>query len=155
MRVTLIAVGRLSPDRQNPERLLFDTYAQRLMWSFEVREIDDRKKLSGTALKKREAELISKAIPENARVIALDERGKNMTSRDLAGRLGAWRDDGIRDLAFLIGGADGLDGSLRERADLVLSFGSLTWPHMMVRAMLAEQLFRAQSILTGHPYHRD
>ena len=88
-------------------------------------------------------------------VIALDERGKNLTSADLARKLGQWRDEGRADVAFLIGGADGHGPGVKERADLVLSLGAMTWPHMLVRALLAEQLFRAQCILEGHPYHRE
>ena len=93
-------------------------------------------------------------VPDGAKLVALDERGEDLTSIQLAVRLGGWRDGGSRDIAFLVGGADGFDARIRERADLVLRLGRLTWPHMMVRAMLAEQLYRAQMILNGHPYHR-
>ena len=106
-------------------------------------------------LKSREAELLRGVVPAGAKRIALDERGKALHSRDFAEMLGAWRDDGVRDIAFLIGGAVGLDESLRRESDLVLNFGNLTWPHMLARVMLAEQLYRAYSILSGHPYHRD
>lgn len=102
----------------------------------------------------REGEALLAAIPGGARIVALDERGRSESSEALANRLGRWRDDGVRTAGFIIGGADGLDESVRKKADLVLSFGALTWPHMLVRAMLAEQLYRAQSILAGHPYHR-
>ena len=102
----------------------------------------------------REGEALLAAVPDGARIVALDERGKSQTSEAFAKRLGIWRDDGVRAVAFLIGGADGLDESLRKRADMVVSFGALTWPHMLVRALLAEQLYRAHTILTGHPYHR-
>ncbi|MBL6957580.1 MAG: 23S rRNA (pseudouridine(1915)-N(3))-methyltransferase RlmH, partial [Rhodospirillales bacterium] len=100
-------------------------------------------------------ELLLGAVPKGAAAVVLDETGKNLGSRAFAEKLSRWRDDGRRDAAFLIGGADGHDGAVLKAADLVLSFGSLTWPHMLVRGMLAEQLFRAQSILSGHPYHRD
>ena len=86
--------------------------------------------------------------------MALDERGRDLTSVAFAERLGRWRDDGVRDLAFVIGGADGLAPAVRDRAALTLAFGRATWPHMLVRTMLAEQIYRAQTILTGHPYHR-
>jgi 23S rRNA (pseudouridine1915-N3)-methyltransferase len=86
--------------------------------------------------------------------VVLDERGKAEASAAFAARLGAWRDDGVRNVAFLIGGADGHDARVRKRADAILSFGAMTWPHLLVRAMLAEQLYRAHSILAGHPYHR-
>ena len=94
------------------------------------------------------------AVPVRAHIVVLDERGKNETSEEFAARLGHWRDDSARAVAFLIGGADGLDDVVRDRAEAALSFGRLTWPHMLVRALLAEQLYRAHSILSGHPYHR-
>ena len=87
--------------------------------------------------------------------MALDERGRQLGSRDFAQKLGAWRDQGVAEIAFVIGGADGLAESLRRRADLTLSLGQMTWPHMLARAMLVEQIYRAQQILAGHPYHRD
>lgn len=94
-------------------------------------------------------------LPANSVTIALDERGKPLTSTELAKKLEAWRDDGKRETRFLIGAADGHDDAQRREADLLLSFGSATWPHLLVRAMLAEQLFRATSILANHPYHRE
>jgi 23S rRNA (pseudouridine1915-N3)-methyltransferase len=99
--------------------------------------------------------LISAALPPGARLVALDERGTAWSSRGLADRLGQWRDQGTATLAFAIGGAEGLDRQLIARADAVLSLGAMTWPHLLVRGMLLEQLYRAQQILAGHPYHRD
>ena len=99
-------------------------------------------------------EALMAAAPEGARIVALDERGRAEGSAQFAKRIEGWRDNGVRGIAFLIGGADGLSDDVRKRADLILSFGTMTWPHMLVRAMLAEQLYRAHSILTGHPYHR-
>lgn len=101
-----------------------------------------------------EGALLAAAIPVGATVIALDERGRDLASTAFAERIGKWIDDGVADLAFVIGGADGLLPALRERAALTLCFGKLTWPHLLVRIMLAEQLYRAHTILTGHPYHR-
>ena len=95
------------------------------------------------------------ALPDGARLIALDEHGQLWSSRELADRLAAWRDQGTTTLAFAIGGADGLARAVTERADAVLSLGAMTWPHLLVRGMLLEQLYRAQQILAGHPYHRD
>ena len=103
----------------------------------------------------REAELILAAVPAGARLVALDERGEAWSSRDLAERLASWRDQGTATLAFAIGGAEGLGRAVVERADAVLSLGAMTWPHLLVRGMLLEQLYRAQQILAGHPYHRD
>ena len=105
-------------------------------------------------LKLREATLLLEALPGDAATVALDEAGKELSSEQFAKQLGRWRDDGRATIAFMIGGADGLTGEVRDRADLVLSLGRQTWPHMLVRAMLAEQLYRAWSINTGHPYHR-
>jgi 23S rRNA (pseudouridine1915-N3)-methyltransferase len=103
----------------------------------------------------REAELILAALPAGARLVALDERGQAWSSRELAVRLGVWRDQGVAAIGFAIGGADGLDRAVIERADAVLSLGAMTWPHLLVRSLLLEQLYRAQQILAGHPYHRD
>jgi 23S rRNA (pseudouridine1915-N3)-methyltransferase len=103
----------------------------------------------------REGELILAALPDGARLVALDERGAAWSSRDLAERLGGWRDGGVATLAFAIGGADGLAPAVVERADAVLSLGAMTWPHLLARCLLLEQLYRAQQILAGHPYHRD
>ena len=94
-------------------------------------------------------------MPPGARTVVLDERGKSSDSRSFAATLGRWRDEGLRDAAFLIGGADGHDADLRRKADLLLSFGAMTWPHDLARAMIAEQLYRANCILSGHPYHWD
>jgi 23S rRNA (pseudouridine1915-N3)-methyltransferase len=105
--------------------------------------------------RRREAELLRAAVPAGARLIALDEGGQALRSAELAALLGRWRDAGTAEVACLIGGANGLDDSLRREAVLVLSLGPMTWPHLLARALLAEQLFRANSILTGHPYHRE
>src|SRR4029079_16926727 len=106
-------------------------------------------------LKQREAELILAAVPPAARLVALDERGTPWTSRQFAERLASWRDAGAAALAFAIGGADGLGQAVVDRADAVLSLGPMTWPHLLARSLLLEQLYRAQQILAGHPYHRE
>lgn len=151
MRVHIVAVGKV---KRGAEADLVETYAGRLSWDLSIREVEEKKPLTGDKLKAREAELIRGALPAGAAVVALDERGRDLSSRDLAGKMEGWRDAG-RDVAFVIGGADGLDPDFRKSADLVLSFGRLTWPHQMVRAMLAEQIYRCETILSGHPYHRD
>lgn len=151
MRLSLIAVGR---DRDMAVDTLVERYRERSPWPLSLQTVDVKKGLKGDPLKAAEGDLLLAKVPDGAKVVALDERGKDLTSIQLAVRLGGWRDDGSRDIAFLIGGADGFDARIRERADLVLRLGRLTWPHMMVRAMLAEQLYRAQMILNGHPYHR-
>jgi 23S rRNA (pseudouridine1915-N3)-methyltransferase len=148
MRVTIAAVGRAKP---GPLKDLFETYVRRIVWPVALREVEARRPGAGPA---DEAPLLLAAVPPGAAVVVLDERGRDLPSAELAQRLGAWRDGGRGDLAFLIGGADGHDESVRGRADLLVAFGRATWPHMLVRVMLAEQIYRAQTILTGHPYHR-
>jgi len=118
-------------------------------------ELEEKRRLPPAALKLREAELILGARTPGARLVALDERGTAWTSRDLADRLQAWRDGGAPALAFAIGGAEGLGPAVIESADAVLSLGAMTWPHFLVRGMLLEQLYRAQQIVAGHPYHRE
>lgn len=151
MHVTLLAVGR---QKAGPLRDLFQDYARRLIFPFEVREFEEKKKLPPAQLKVREGELILSAISPESKVIALDERGKSFSSEGFATKLGDWRDEGHSDFVFIIGGADGLADEVRRRADLILQLGEMTWPHQLVRVLLAEQLFRAQSIWSGHPYHR-
>jgi 23S rRNA (pseudouridine1915-N3)-methyltransferase len=151
MRLVIAAVGRAKP---GPARDLYDSYVARLPWSLALREVEARRGLAGPALKREEAALLTAVLPAGAITVALDERGQDLGSADFACRLGAWRDEGWGDIAFVIGGADGLHDGLRDTAALVLAFGRTTWPHMLVRAMLAEQLYRASTILTGHPYHR-
>jgi 23S rRNA (pseudouridine1915-N3)-methyltransferase len=148
-------VGRL---RAGPERMLIDDYLQRFdrtgralsLGPANVIEVEDRKG-GGMAA---EAQLLRKALPAGAATCVLDERGSILPSPDFAQKLAAWRDNGTSDLAFVIGGADGLDPSLRDEAQFQLSFGQMVWPHMLVRVMLCEQLYRAASILAGSPYHR-
>ncbi|MBU2089613.1 MAG: 23S rRNA (pseudouridine(1915)-N(3))-methyltransferase RlmH [Alphaproteobacteria bacterium] len=152
MRITIAAVGRAKP---GVLRDLYEHYTGRLRWPVSLKEVEPKGRLSGGELVAKEAELLLACVPSGARVIALDERGRDLDSPGLAALLGGWRDDGIGDIAVLIGGADGHDASVRQRADLLLAFGRATWPHMMVRGMLAEQLYRAQQILAGHPYHRE
>jgi 23S rRNA (pseudouridine1915-N3)-methyltransferase len=155
MRVQICAVGRL---RTGPERTLIDDYLVRFnktgralaLGPAQEIEVED-KKGGGMAA---EATLLSRAVPDGALVCALDERGTVMSSPDFAARLATWRDQGRQDVAFIIGGADGIDPGLRASADAALSFGAMVWPHMLVRVMLSEQLYRAASILAGAPYHR-
>jgi 23S rRNA (pseudouridine1915-N3)-methyltransferase len=155
MRIALCAVGRL---RAGPERVLIDDYTTRFnrvgralgLGPLVEIEVEDRKNGGKAA----EAVLLARAVPAGAVCVALDERGQQLSSPDFAARLADWRDKGRQDVAFLIGGADGLAPDLRERADVAISFGAMVWPHMLVRVMLAEQLYRAASILAGSPYHR-
>ncbi|WP_343264830.1 23S rRNA (pseudouridine(1915)-N(3))-methyltransferase RlmH [Kordiimonas laminariae] len=151
--MSIIAIGRM---QRGPEQALVDEYQKRLPWKTNIIEID-MKKPAGTAAerKKREAERLLAAVPDGAALVVLDENGKNFKSREFAGKIDNWQMAGYSHIAFVIGGADGLDSSVLNRADLKIALGSLTWPHMMVRVMLSEQIYRAWSIITGHPYHRD
>jgi len=142
VRITIVAAGKL---KSGPEHELCQRYLRMTRWPIDQVEIDDRK--AGAADRMR------RAIPEAAIVVALDARGEQISSETLAKKIAAWRDQG-RDVAFLIGGAEGLDPALRRAADATIAFGAVTWPHLLARALLAEQLYRAHSILTGHPYHR-
>lgn len=155
MRVHVCAVGRL---RAGPERDLVDDYMQRFdrtgralsLGPLVEHEVED-KRGGGMAA---EAELLSRAVPSGAVMVTLDERGRVLSSPEFAEQIALWRDGGRQDLAFVIGGADGIDPGLRARADFSISFGRMVWPHMLVRVMLAEQLYRAAAILAGTPYHR-
>jgi len=118
-------------------------------------ELEERRRVAPERLKLREGELILAALPPRVPLIALDERGTQWPSRVLAERVAGWRDQGWPELAFAIGGADGLHSAVLDRADVILSVGSMTWPHLLVRSMLIEQLYRVQQILSGHPYHRE
>ena len=130
-------------------------YAARIVPPVAIVELEVRQRLPAAALKAREATLILEALPARARLIALDERGAMRSSRGLADQLAAWRDQGVVELAFAIGGAEGLGAQVLDRADTILSLGPMTWPHLLVRTLLLEQLYRAQQILAGHPYHRE
>ncbi len=148
-------MGRL---RSGPERDLLDDYVKRFgktgralgLGPVFVHEVEDKKGIGMAA----EAELLSNVIPKGSLICALDERGKLMSSPEFANMLGGWRDNSVGDLAFVIGGADGIAPALRDIADAKLSFGKMVWPHMLARVMLSEQLYRAASILAGSPYHR-
>jgi len=151
IRTVLIAVGKA---KKGPESQLFDQYRERLMSPMAVKEISERPGKSVDERRRLEGEKLLAAVPRDARTVALDERGRDLSSQAFADLIEKRRDAGAREIAFLVGGADGLDQRVRDSADLVLSLGAKTWPHMMVRGMLAEQIYRAQCILGNHPYHR-
>ncbi|MBI6628662.1 23S rRNA (pseudouridine(1915)-N(3))-methyltransferase RlmH [Pontibaca salina] len=156
MRVSICAVGRL---RAGPHKELIDDYLARYqrtgrplgLGPAQVIEVEDRKG-GGIAA---ETALIRRALPPGAPTCILDERGKRLDSPGFAQQLAKWRDQGRADVALIIGGADGIDPALRKEADFSLSLGAMVWPHMLVRVMLAEQLYRAATILAGGPYHRN
>ncbi len=145
----LVAVGRL---RDGPEAALFTRYNARLRPKLAVTEIAEARGAAAEA-KRRESAALRAAMPAQAFVVALDQGGDAPDSSRLAALLERWLGLG-RPLCFVIGGAEGLDGDMVARADHVLSFGPMTWPHMLARVMLAEQLYRARAIAAGHPYHR-
>ncbi len=149
MRFLVVAVGRA---RAGPELALWQEFSGRLTTPVRLVEVESKK--AGPGLKDREAELLLKAVPDAAALVALDERGKSLSSEAFSKTLAKWRDEGTSDVAFVIGGADGLADSVRARTRLLLSLGAMTWPHMLVRGLLAEQLYRAERIWAGHPYHR-
>ena len=159
MRLLVVSIGRL---KQGPERELAERYRERFedigrrlgFRGLEIYEISESRARDAATRIAEEAAAISAAIPEKSVLVALDERGKSIDSVTFARELGRWRDDGIADTIFTIGGADGLSPDLQRRANLRIAFGSATWPHQMVRVMLLEQIYRAATILSGHPYHR-
>ncbi len=159
MRIGLHAVGRW---RAGPEKTLTDDYLTRAqgagrslgLTGFTLTEVEEKRRLEGDALKSAEAALLKTTLPRGSKLVMLDERGRMEPSPAFAARLGQWRDSGVSDLAFIIGGADGLDPAFRDQADHLLAFGPMTWPHMLVRVLMSEQIYRAVSILSGHPYHR-
>jgi 23S rRNA (pseudouridine1915-N3)-methyltransferase len=138
MQLHIVARGKIG---RSPEAELVERYLRRIAWPCKVTELPDT---GGTV----------PAAPTPSREVLLDERGRQLSSEEFAALLGKWRDEGVREVRFLIGAADGHGEAAREQADLLIAFGAMTWPHMLARAMLAEQLWRAASILAGHPYHR-
>lgn len=151
MKITIAAIGRAA---RGPERELYEHYAGRIRWPLVLRELEEKRKLPPHQLMQREGELLLDAAPAGATLVMLDRRGRMLDSEAFAARLGGWRDTSVSDVAFLIGGADGHTEAMLKEASLVLSFGAMTWPHLLARGMLAEQIYRAQQLLAGHPYHR-
>jgi 23S rRNA (pseudouridine1915-N3)-methyltransferase len=152
MRIIIAAVGRL---RDQPSRAMYDSYAGRVNWPVVLREVELKRQLPVDQAKAEEARLLLDAIGPGATLVALDERGADWSSAELARLIGLWRDDGVAEIAFAVGGADGHGPALLDRAVARLAFGRMTWPHRLARVMLMEQIFRAQQILAGHPYHRE
>jgi 23S rRNA (pseudouridine1915-N3)-methyltransferase len=159
MRIVVIAIGRL---KQGPERELAERYRERFddigrklgFRGLDVHEFaESRARDAGTRISE-EAAAIASVIPEKSVLVVLDERGENIDSASFARYLGRWRDEATASAVFVIGGADGLSPELRRKAKLRVAFGTATWPHQIVRVLLLEQLYRAATILAGHPYHR-
>jgi 23S rRNA (pseudouridine1915-N3)-methyltransferase len=151
VKLWIACIGRAG---RGPERDLYQHYADRVRWPLALREVEEKRKLPAAQLILREGELLLQSVPAKSVLVALDRRGKVLDSEGFARRLERWRDDSVNDVAFLVGGADGHGEALLKKAALILSFGAMTWPHLLARAMLAEQIYRAQQLLAGHPYHR-
>lgn len=159
MRITLFAVGRL---KAGPEKDLASRYLDRFAKAgpaiglelAKLVEVQESRASNADTRKREEASALEKSLPEGAILVLLDERGKTLDSQAFSDAIGRYRDNGKRDMMLAIGGADGLDPELRAKADLVLNLGTMTWPHQLVRILIAEQLYRAVTILSGHPYHR-
>jgi len=159
MRLVVICIGRL---KQGPERELADRYRERFddigrklgFRGLEVHEIAESRARDVSARITEEAASIAALMPDKHVLVALDEHGKSLDSTGFARQLGRWRDEGSANAVFMIGGADGLSPELQRKAALRIAYGSATWPHQMVRIMLLEQVYRAATILAGHPYHR-
>jgi 23S rRNA (pseudouridine1915-N3)-methyltransferase len=145
MKFHILAVGQI---KQGPEKDLLEQYRKRITWPLTIKELNPRKPSDTSSL-------ILENIPDSSAVIALDERGKNLNSLEFSGLIQNYLDSGVKNLSFLIGGADGFEETIRSKADHLISFGRLTWPHMVVRALLVEQLYRSQQIINRHPYHRE
>jgi 23S rRNA (pseudouridine1915-N3)-methyltransferase len=159
MRIMVIAVGRL---KQGPERELADRYAARFddagrklgFRGLEVREIPESRARDAATRIAEEAAAVTALMPEKSTLVALDEHGDSIDSSTFARHLGRWRDESVANTIYVIGGADGLSPELQRKAKLRLAFGKATWPHQLVRVLLLEQIYRAATILAGHPYHR-
>ena len=159
MRIHVGAIGRL---KKSPEHVLAAEYFDRIaktgrsagINAIDVKEYPESQASSSDLRKSDEAERLLAGCPPQSTLIVLDEHGENLSSKQLAREIGRWRDGGVQNLAFLIGGPDGHDGQLLAKAAKKISFGAATWPHRLVRIMLAEQIYRAVTILLNHPYHR-
>ena len=151
MKITIAAVGRI---KRGPEKNLWDIYAKRLKWPLVLREVEEKNTLRPQAIKSKEGDLLLAKVPNGAFLIAMDPNGLLLSSLDFAKKIDFWQDSGLHDLAIVVGGSEGLDQRVIDRADLIIAMGKMTWPHMLARIMLLEQIYRAQCILGNHPYHK-
>ncbi len=151
MRIVVVAIGLA---RGTPYQALYDDYAGRLSWPIELKEIKPKSALPAASARLEEGRAILGALPKDTQLIALDRMGEALGSEALASRLRNWQDGGLKTLGFAIGGAEGLDEAVLQAVRLKISLGAMTWPHLLARVMLVEQLYRAASIIAGHPYHR-
>jgi 23S rRNA (pseudouridine1915-N3)-methyltransferase len=152
MRIAILSIGKFR--KSDPTQELFLEYQKRLNWKIELKELELKGNLSGEILKIKEGELLLSKATQNSKIIALDEKGKMLSSVEFASAIKNYANQGISDLTFIIGGADGLSTELKQKADLILSFSKMTFPHLMIRSFLIEQIYRANTIINNHPYHR-
>lgn len=146
MKITILAIGKCK--KNSPEAQIIAEYVKRSGWTVTIKEMDNSTQLE-------EAKFLLSSIPHGAKIIVLDERGQNLKSLELAEKIENWMSNSCSEICFLVGGADGHLPQTREKADLLLSFGKLTLPHMLMRAVLTEQIYRIQTIINHHPYHRE
>lgn len=154
MRVTILSIGKFE---NSPHKAVYENYLKRIKWKVELKEMDvkNSNNLSAEVKKREEGELLLKALKPGSKLIVCDENGKQFKSRDFAKLLSEFANRGDSDITFVIGGSDGLSEEILKKAALKISFGLATMPHLMVRSVLIEQLYRAESIIAGHPYHRE
>lgn len=145
MKATILVIGKCK--KGSPEAEIIAEYVKRSNWDIVIKEKDN-------STQEDEAKFLQDSIPSGAKVVVLDERGVNISSLELAAKIEGWMNNGCSEICFLIGGADGHLQSTRDKADLILSFGKLTLPHILMRAVLTEQIYRIQTIINHHPYHR-
>ena len=151
MNLTVAAVGRI---KKGPERSLWDIYAKRLRWPLSLIEVEAKNVIGIEQIKKKEADLLLAKVPKTSVIVALDQNGLVASSAEFAKKIGEWQNNGINNLVLVVGGSDGLDSTVLDKAQMIISMGQMTWPHKLVRVMLLEQLYRAQCILYNHPYHK-
>lgn len=153
MQIIISAIGRLK--KKTPEDELIQDYLKKTKWAVSIKEFEEKRNLTKDQLKEAESQLLLSSVPKGGKIIALDEKGKTPSSREFAELIGKWEDEGVSTISFLIGGANGHADDLKDVADYKLSFGRMTLPHMLARVVLVEQIYRAKTILDGHPYHKD
>ncbi|MEE2999917.1 MAG: 23S rRNA (pseudouridine(1915)-N(3))-methyltransferase RlmH [Pseudomonadota bacterium] len=151
MKFTILTVGRI---KKGPEKNLCDLYLKRIKWSVLIEEVEEKRSLPINQMKTKESELLLKKLPEDCFLVALDQSGQEFSSKEFSEQILKWQSQYVKQLVILIGGSNGFNSNVLEQADLKIAFGRMTWPHMFTRIMLLEQLYRAQSILDGHPYHK-
>jgi len=153
MKIQILAIGKMK--KNCPEKQIIDDYIKKTLWPVEIHEAEEHRPLSPEQIKEAEGKLLEKMIPKGAKVIVLDEKGKQLNSHEFAEQIQSWKNQSVGDVAFLIGGAFGHSPQIKQRADLLLSFGRMTLPHMLMRTVLTEQIYRAFTLSEGHPYHKD